>query len=102
MWDVREARVDAALASTVGCSDLYEGRIGTMSTANVSVAIGEDELAWARSVARREGKSLSAVLTESLAEKRARCRADGKRLVSAKRRSRRRVRPGTPRTRRRG
>ena len=41
-----------------------------MSTAKVSVAIGEDELAWARSVARREGKSLSAVLTESLAERR--------------------------------
>jgi hypothetical protein len=41
-----------------------------MSTAKVSVALGEDELAWARSVARREGKSLSAVLTESLAERR--------------------------------
>jgi hypothetical protein len=41
-----------------------------MSTAKVSVAIGEDELEWARSVARREGKSLSAVLTESLAERR--------------------------------
>lgn len=41
-----------------------------MSTAKVSVAIGEDELAWARSVARREGKSLSAVVTESLAERR--------------------------------
>lgn len=40
-----------------------------MSTAKVSVAIGESELAWARSVARREGKSLSAVLTESLAER---------------------------------
>jgi hypothetical protein len=36
----------------------------------VSVAIGEDELEWARSVARREGKSLSAVVTESLAERR--------------------------------
>jgi hypothetical protein len=41
-----------------------------MSTAKVSVAIGEEELHWARSVARREGKSLSAVLTESLAERR--------------------------------
>ena len=40
-----------------------------MATAKVSVAIGEDELAWARSVARREGKSLSAVFTESLAER---------------------------------
>lgn len=40
-----------------------------MATAKVSVAIGEDELAWARSVARREGKSLSAVVTESLAER---------------------------------
>jgi hypothetical protein len=41
-----------------------------MSTAKVSVAIGEDELEWARSLARREGKSLSAVVTESLAERR--------------------------------
>jgi nucleotide-binding universal stress UspA family protein len=41
-----------------------------VSTAKVSVAIGEDELEWARAVARREGKSLSAVLTESLAERR--------------------------------
>jgi hypothetical protein len=41
-----------------------------MSTAKVSVAIGEDELEWARSVAHREGKSLSAVVTESLAERR--------------------------------
>lgn len=41
-----------------------------MSTAKVSVAIGEEELAWARALARREGKSLSAVLTESLAERR--------------------------------
>jgi hypothetical protein len=41
-----------------------------MPTAKVSVAIGEDELEWARAVARREGKSLSAVLTESLAERR--------------------------------
>ena len=40
-----------------------------MSTAKVSVAIGEEELEWARSLARREGKSLSAVLTESLAER---------------------------------
>jgi hypothetical protein len=41
-----------------------------MSTAKVSVAIGEEELEWARSLARQEGKSLSAVLTESLAERR--------------------------------
>lgn len=41
-----------------------------MATAKVSVAIGEEELEWARSLARREGKSLSAVLTESLAERR--------------------------------
>jgi nucleotide-binding universal stress UspA family protein len=41
-----------------------------MSTAKVSVAIGEDELQWARTIARREGKSLSAVVTESLAERR--------------------------------
>jgi hypothetical protein len=41
-----------------------------MSTAKVSVAIGEEELEWARSLARREGKSLSAVLTESIAERR--------------------------------
>jgi len=41
-----------------------------MSTAKVSVAIGEEELEWARSIARREKKSLSAVVTESLAERR--------------------------------
>jgi hypothetical protein len=35
--------------------------------AKVSVAIGEAELGWARSVARRDHKSLSAVVTESLA-----------------------------------
>jgi hypothetical protein len=35
--------------------------------AKVSLAIGEEELGWARTVARREGKSLSAVVTESLA-----------------------------------
>jgi hypothetical protein len=40
------------------------------STAKVSVAIGRSELAWAKTVARREGKSLSAVVTESLAERR--------------------------------
>ncbi len=40
-----------------------------MSTVKVSVAIGEDELAWARAVARRDGKSLSGVVTESLAER---------------------------------
>lgn len=41
-----------------------------VSTAKVSVAIGRDELAWAKTLARREGKSLSAVVTESLAERR--------------------------------
>ena len=40
------------------------------STAKVSVAIGRVELAWAKTLARREGKSLSAVVTESLAERR--------------------------------
>jgi hypothetical protein len=40
------------------------------STAKVSVAIGRDELAWAKTLARREGKSLSAIVTESLAERR--------------------------------
>lgn len=40
------------------------------TTAKVSVAIGRDELAWAKTLARREGKSLSAVVTESLAERR--------------------------------
>jgi hypothetical protein len=40
------------------------------STAKVSVAIGRAELAWARTLARLEGKSLSAVVTESLAERR--------------------------------
>jgi|HubBroStandDraft_2_1064218.scaffolds.fasta_scaffold1100503_1 hypothetical protein len=40
------------------------------STAKVSVAIGRAELAWAKTLARIEGKSLSAVVTESLAERR--------------------------------
>ena len=40
------------------------------STAKVSVAIGRAELAWAKMLARVEGKSLSAVVTESLAERR--------------------------------
>ncbi len=40
------------------------------STAKVSVAIGRAELAWAKTLARLEGKSLSAVVTESLAERR--------------------------------
>ena len=40
------------------------------TTAKVSVAIGREELLWAKSLARREGKSLSAVVTESLAERR--------------------------------
>jgi hypothetical protein len=39
-----------------------------VSTAKVSVAIGQAELAWARERAKEQGKSLSAVLTESLAE----------------------------------
>ena len=41
-----------------------------MPTAKVSVAIDERELDWARGEARRQGKSLSAVVTESLAERR--------------------------------
>jgi hypothetical protein len=40
------------------------------STAKVSVAIGRDELAWAKTLAHREGKSLSAIVTEALAERR--------------------------------
>ena len=40
------------------------------ATEKVSVAIGRDELAWAKALARREKKSLSAVLTEALAERR--------------------------------
>ena len=40
------------------------------STAKVSVAIGRTELAWAKTSARRQGKSLSMVVTESLAERR--------------------------------
>jgi hypothetical protein len=40
------------------------------STAKVSVAIGRSELAWAKTRARRQGKSLSTVVTESLAERR--------------------------------
>jgi hypothetical protein len=40
------------------------------STAKVSVAIGRSELAWAKTSARRQGKSLSTVVTESLAERR--------------------------------
>jgi hypothetical protein len=40
------------------------------STAKVSVAIGRAELEWAKTLARREGKSLSAIVTESLAERR--------------------------------
>lgn len=39
-----------------------------MTTAKVSVAIGEPELAWARARARAQGKSLSALLTETIAE----------------------------------
>ena len=40
------------------------------ATAKVSVAIGHAELGWARERARRERKSLSAVLTETLAAQR--------------------------------
>jgi len=40
------------------------------ATAKVSVAIGEAELGWAKARARRERKSLSAVVTESLAQQR--------------------------------
>lgn len=36
----------------------------------VSVAIGREELGWAKNRAAREGKSLSALLTETLAERR--------------------------------
>jgi hypothetical protein len=38
------------------------------STAKISVAVGHEELAWARAAAKRRGKSLSAVVTEALAE----------------------------------
>ncbi len=41
-----------------------------MGAAKVSVAIGEIELGWAKARARRERKSLSAVVTESLAAQR--------------------------------
>jgi len=40
------------------------------TTAKVSMAIGRAELEWAKTLARREGKSLSAIVTESLAERR--------------------------------
>jgi hypothetical protein len=40
------------------------------ATAKVSVAIGRSERAWAKTSARRQGKSLSTVVTESLAERR--------------------------------
>jgi hypothetical protein len=40
------------------------------ATAKVSVAIGNAELGWARERARRERKSLSAVVTEMLAAQR--------------------------------
>lgn len=36
-----------------------------ISVKKVSVAIGQDELAWARRRAEREGTSLSAVLTDA-------------------------------------
>lgn len=46
-------------------------RISRMTlTTKVSVAIGREELAWAKTLARREGKSLSAIVTGSLAERR--------------------------------
>jgi hypothetical protein len=37
------------------------------ATAKVSVALGREELVWARARARRLGKSLSAVLTDTIA-----------------------------------
>jgi hypothetical protein len=40
------------------------------ATAKVSVAIGEAELGWAKARARRERKSLSSIVTESLATQR--------------------------------
>ena len=40
------------------------------ATAKVSVALGQAELGWAKARARREGKSLSAVVTEALASQR--------------------------------
>lgn len=40
------------------------------ATAKVSMALGQAELGWAKARARREGKSLSAVVTESLAAQR--------------------------------
>lgn len=39
-----------------------------MPTSKVSVAIGDPELEWARARARAQGKSLSALLTETIAE----------------------------------
>jgi hypothetical protein len=41
-----------------------------MGAAKVSVAIGRDELTWARDRAAKEGKSLSALLTETISERR--------------------------------
>ena len=40
------------------------------NTAKISVAVGHDELDWARRNAKRRGKSLSAVVTEALSEQR--------------------------------
>lgn len=40
------------------------------TTAKISVAVGQEELAWAKKVAKLRGKSLSAVVTEALAEQR--------------------------------
>ena len=40
------------------------------ATAKVSVAIGKSELAWAKTRAKREHKSLSAVVTETIATQR--------------------------------
>jgi len=40
------------------------------ATAKVSVAIGKAELSWAKARAKREHKSLSAVVTETIATQR--------------------------------
>lgn len=40
------------------------------ATAKVSVAIGKAELSWAKTRAKRERKSLSAVVTETIAAQR--------------------------------
>jgi hypothetical protein len=68
---VLRAHVRRGTASSRSLSRSFPPEVGeALPEAKVSVAIGAEELHWARSVARREGKSLSAVLTESLAERR--------------------------------